>query len=67
MTPALIWYAVSAGINFVRGLSVRELIRANDAVLVSAVGALLDGAGIHLVFKPRAEALRAGAGSKPSK
>jgi len=26
---------------------VRELIRANDAVLVSAVGALLDGAGIH--------------------
>jgi len=26
---------------------VRELIRANDAVLVSAVGALLDGAGIR--------------------
>jgi hypothetical protein len=25
----------------------RELIRANDPVLVSAVGALLDGAGIH--------------------
>ena len=25
----------------------RELIRANDAVLVSAVGALLDGAGIR--------------------
>ena len=25
----------------------RELVRANDAVLVSAVGALLDGAGIR--------------------
>jgi hypothetical protein len=29
------------------GGHVRELIRTNDAVLVSAVGALLDGAGIH--------------------
>jgi Putative prokaryotic signal transducing protein len=30
---------------------VRELIRTNDAVLVSAVGALLDGAGIpHVVL-----------------
>lgn len=29
----------------------RELIRTNDAVLVSAIGALLDGAGIpHHVF-----------------
>ena len=27
----------------------RELVRTNDAVLVSAVGALLDGAGIHHV------------------
>lgn len=27
----------------------RELIRVNDPVLVSAVGALLDGAGIHYV------------------
>jgi hypothetical protein len=26
---------------------VQELIRVNDPVLVSAVGALLDGAGIH--------------------
>ena len=25
----------------------RELMRTNDAVLISAVGALLDGAGIH--------------------
>jgi hypothetical protein len=28
---------------------VQELIRVNDPVLVSAVGALLDGAGIHYV------------------
>lgn len=29
----------------------RELVRTNDVVLISAVGALLDGAGIHhLVF-----------------
>jgi Putative prokaryotic signal transducing protein len=27
----------------------RELVRTNNAVLVSAVGALLDGAGIHYV------------------
>ncbi|MEZ5763442.1 MAG: DUF2007 domain-containing protein [Xanthobacteraceae bacterium] len=27
----------------------QELIRVNDPVLVSAVGALLDGAGIHYV------------------
>jgi hypothetical protein len=27
--------------------SVRELVRTNDIVLVSAVGALLDGANIH--------------------
>lgn len=25
----------------------KEIIRTNDAVLVSAIGALLDGAGIH--------------------
>jgi len=30
---------------------VRELVRTNDAVLISAIGALLDGAHIeHLVF-----------------
>jgi hypothetical protein len=30
---------------------VRELVRTNDVVLVSAIGALLDGAGIpHLVL-----------------
>jgi hypothetical protein len=30
-----------------RTLSVRELVRTNDIVLVSAIGALLDGANIH--------------------
>jgi len=29
------------------GWNLRELVRTNDPVLVSAVGALLDGAGIH--------------------
>jgi hypothetical protein len=29
------------------GLKLRELVRTNDIVLVSAVGALLDGANIH--------------------
>jgi hypothetical protein len=29
------------------GASVRELVRTNDMVLVSAIGALLDGANIH--------------------
>jgi len=29
------------------GLTLRELVRTNDIVLVSAVGALLDGANIH--------------------
>jgi hypothetical protein len=32
-----------------RGAGVHELIRTNDAVLLSAVGALLDGAGIAYV------------------
>jgi putative signal transducing protein len=30
-----------------RNLSVRELVRTNDMVLVSAISALLDGANIH--------------------
>jgi hypothetical protein len=29
------------------GAALRELVRTNDAVLLSAVGALLDGANIH--------------------
>src|SRR5207245_8865565 len=36
-----------SGNKFLKGVVLRELIRANDAVLVSAVGALLDGAGIR--------------------
>jgi hypothetical protein len=32
---------------------VRELVRTNNPVLVSAVGALLDGAGIHHVVLDR--------------
>jgi hypothetical protein len=30
-----------------RSLDLRELVRTNDIVLVSAIGALLDGANIH--------------------
>jgi hypothetical protein len=30
-----------------RSLELRELVRTNDIVLVSAIGALLDGANIH--------------------
>jgi len=33
--------------TFVGGPFLRELVRTNDIVLVSAVGALLDGANIH--------------------
>jgi len=35
-------------LHFLRGIeALREIVRTNDAVLVSAVGALLSGAGIH--------------------
>jgi hypothetical protein len=37
--------AVKQGLS--RSLNVRELVRTNDIVLVSAIGALLDGANIH--------------------
>jgi len=40
------WDAPS-GNRLRNGFSVRELMRTNDVVLVSAVGALLDGANIH--------------------
>lgn len=44
----------------------RELIRTNDAVLVSAVGALLDGAGIgHLVFDQNMSILEGSLGMLP--
>jgi DNA-binding MltR family transcriptional regulator len=45
---------------------VRELIRTNDAVLVSAVGALLDGAGIpHVVLDQNMSVLEGSLGILP--
>jgi hypothetical protein len=45
---------------------VRELIRTNDTVLVSAVGALLDGAGIgHLVFDQNMSVMEGSLGMLP--
>jgi hypothetical protein len=44
----------------------RELVRTNDAVLVSAVGALLDGAQIkHLVFDQNMSVLEGSIGILP--
>lgn len=44
----------------------REIVRTNDAVLVSAVGALLDGAGIkHLVFDQNMSVLEGSLGVLP--
>jgi hypothetical protein len=44
----------------------KELIRTNDIVLVSAVGALLDGAGIkHLVFDQNMSVLEGSVGVIP--
>jgi hypothetical protein len=41
----------------------REIVRTNDIVLVSAVGALLDGAGIkHLVFDQNMSVLEGSVG-----
>ena len=48
------------------GNSVRELMRTNDVVLVSAVGALLDGANIHhLVLDQNMSILEGSAGVIP--
>lgn len=48
------------------GIPVRELIRANDPVLLSAVGALLDGAGIdHLVLDQNMSVLEGSIGILP--
>jgi hypothetical protein len=45
---------------------VRELIRTNDAVLVSAIGALLDGAKIpHLVLDQNMSVLEGSLGILP--
>jgi Putative prokaryotic signal transducing protein len=44
----------------------RELVRTNDAVLVSAVGALLDGAGIaHVVLDQNMSVLEGSIGILP--
>ena len=44
----------------------RELVRTNDAVLVSAVGALLDGAGIkHFVLDQNMSVLEGSLGILP--
>jgi len=45
---------------------VRELVRTNNAVLVSAIGALLDGAGIpHLVLDQNMSVLEGSLGILP--
>jgi hypothetical protein len=45
---------------------VRELVRTNDVVLVSAIGALLDGANIHyLVLDQNMSILEGSAGVIP--
>ncbi|MCF8478624.1 MAG: DUF2007 domain-containing protein [Pseudolabrys sp.] len=44
----------------------RELVRTNDRVLISAIGALLDGAGIHhLVFDQNMSVLEGSLGVLP--
>lgn len=44
----------------------RELVRTNDVVLVSAIGALLDGAGIpHLVLDQNMSVLEGSLGILP--
>jgi hypothetical protein len=46
--------------------AMRELVRTNDAVLVSAVGALLDGAGIaHVVLDQNMSVLEGSIGILP--
>jgi hypothetical protein len=49
-----------------RGQSVREIVRTNDAVLVSAIGALLDGAKIpHMVLDQNMSVLEGSLGILP--
>ena len=46
----------------------REIVRTNDAVLVSAVGALLDGANIHyMVLDQNMSVLEGSLGVLPTK
>ena len=52
--------------NAEKGHLVREIMRTNDAVLVSAVEALLDGAGIgHLVLDQNMSVLEGSIGILP--
>jgi Putative prokaryotic signal transducing protein len=45
---------------------VREIVRTNDMVVVSAIGALLDGAGIpHMVFDQNMSVLEGSLGILP--
>jgi Putative prokaryotic signal transducing protein len=56
---------VQAALRF-RGRVVKELVRTNDAVLVSAVGALLDGAKIpHMVLDQNMSVLEGSLGILP--
>lgn len=44
----------------------REIVRTNDMVLISAIGSLLDGAGIkHLVFDQNMSVLEGSLGMLP--
>jgi Putative prokaryotic signal transducing protein len=62
---APVCYVSQAGINF-EGVDLRELIRANDAVLLSAVSALLDGAGIdYLVLDQNMSVIEGSLGILP--
>ena len=46
----------------------REIVRTNNAVLISAIGALLNGAGIHhLVFDQNMSVLEGSLGILPSR
>jgi hypothetical protein len=59
----LFWVAAFAGTD---GIAMRELVRTNDMVLVSAVVALLDGAGIRsMVFDQNMSVLEGSLGVLP--
>jgi hypothetical protein len=58
-----LWVPAFAGTN---GRLMREIVRTNDMVLISAVGSLLDGAGIrHLVFDQNMSVLEGSLGMLP--
>jgi len=58
--------ALSSSVVRLLSSDMRELVRTNDAVLVSAVGALLDGAGIaHVVLDQNMSVLEGSIGILP--